>query len=132
MNAHPIQPYGLGFDLSGLTLADLHTVYDHMTALSQITDGLMCQPRCMVGRNANNGAGQLMTDLGDRIAHELEAIAAEAASRQPVDRTERDYRDNIIVRASLSATDDVAVDLAMAFQKIGRLGLVDDLAARQG
>lgn len=127
MSPHPIQPHGLGFDLSGLTLADLHTVYDYMTALSQITDGLMCQPRCMVGRDANNGAGQLMENFGDRIAHELQAIAAEAESRRPADRLEMDYRDNIIVRASLSATDPLATDLAIAFRKIGRPALVDDI-----
>ena len=130
MSPHPIPTDGLGFDLAPLTIQELHTVYEHVAALWQITNGLMSQPRCSE-RGYYNRAGLLMDDLGERIGHQLDAIAAEAECRRPADRLEMDYRDNIIVRASLSATDPLATDLAIAFRKIGRPALVDDITRAQ-
>ncbi len=87
--AHPENT--LGLNLKPLNFKGLTTVYEGLELLKKTLAGLSCQPRCWANGDLNL-AGDILTDLGERIAAEMSEIVAIAKERQPESVDDRALR----------------------------------------
>lgn len=81
----------LSLNLKRLSLKDLATVFEGLTLLNRTLSGLSSQPKCWTAGDLN-AAGDMLTNLSERIAAEMSEIVAIAKERQPVNVDDRALR----------------------------------------
>lgn len=112
--ASPLPSSDFGLDMSSLTIEELVTAFEAFRTLSDVTCGILGQPRCAGAVN------RLFDDFLDRLHWEWSKTIDEIERRTPRDEAEKHARSYAIVAASIDESEPLDACLAAAQARIDR------------